>query len=75
MNCDRCRDVVRGAGAGALWSVATAREIVQVIAEDVEVGLVAPDQAIDLIDRVRSRAKPALGSPKQGVVSGEKSTR
>ena len=42
--------------AGVLWSRATARDIVRVIAEDAEAGDIAAAEAIELIDRVWARA-------------------
>jgi len=46
---------------GVLWSAVTAREIVAVIVEDADVGLLLPTDATDLIDRVWARATPAPG--------------
>lgn len=55
----------RGTDRGVLWSASTAREIVTVIAEDVENGLLGRAEAMDLIDRVRARAGPVQDNPDQ----------
>lgn len=41
-----------------LWSRATAEEIVAVLAENAETGVLAPAEAAGLIDRVWQRAGP-----------------
>ena len=41
---------------GVLWSRATARDIVRVIAEDAASGDIEPAEAVELIDRVWARA-------------------
>lgn len=55
IDLDRRRRRLDAAHA-VLWTAATAREIVALITEDVEAGLLAYDEASDLICRVHARA-------------------
>lgn len=53
---DLCAAAATGKREPVLWSRATAREIVTVIAEDAEIGALAPAEAVELIDRIWQRA-------------------
>jgi hypothetical protein len=48
---------------GPLWNASTAQEIVTVIAEDLEAGLLTPAEAMELTDRVGARVVPATDVP------------
>lgn len=70
----------RDGGGGVLWSAATAREIVAVIAEDAQAGLLSLSEAMDLIDRVRGRAgsvpsRPPAAQHRSSVSTGGASDR
>lgn len=70
MELDSLAAVRAGATAGVLWSAATAREIVEDISLDIQLGRMSRTAGLDLIRRVRERAMPEPASPAADDTAG-----